>query len=119
MAFRVVAQRVVGGRLKRKGFVEAVGRVFALVRVEVEAVRRHPLLAGQVPAAVRAGGGVFGALLGHADRLAAVETTLRQGTHVLVRQVRLVRVTTAWKELLAFGWGRCEAVRVRRCVQPT
>ncbi len=118
-AFRVVAQRVVWGCLNRKRLVEVVGSVFALECVEVEAVWRHPLLAGQVIAAVRAGGRVFGALLGHADRLTAEETTLRQGAHVLIRQVWLVWVTTSWEELLALGWGRRKAVWIKRCIEPT
>lgn len=63
-----------------------------------------------------AGGWVF-VLLAHTDRVAAVEAALRQGAHVLLREVAL-GVAAPWQQLLALCRGGGEAIRVGRSIQP-
>lgn len=56
-------------------------------------------------------------LLAHTDRLAAIEATLRQGAHVLLREVAL-GVAAPWQQLLTLCRGGGEAIRVGRSVEP-
>lgn len=111
----IVAEGVVSRRLQGERFVETISRKVPFVGGrEIKPVRRHALLRRQVPAAV--GGRVF-VLLAHTDGLAAIEAALRQGAHVLFREVAL-GVAAPRQQLLALCRGRGEAIRVGRGVEP-
>lgn len=110
----VVAEGMVSRCLQGEGLVETVsGEVPLIGGSEVKPIGGHTLLRRQVPAAVRtrAGGRVF-VLLAH-----TIEAALRQGAHVLLREVAL-GVAAPWQQLLALWRGGGEAIRVRRSVQP-
>lgn len=106
-------------RLQGERFVETISRKVPLVRGrEIKPVWRHALLRRQVPAAVGSGvGGWVFVLLAHTNGLAAIEAALRQGAHVLFREVAL-GVAAPRQQLLALCRGRGEAIRVRRRVEP-
>lgn len=114
-----VAEGMVSGCLQGKGLVETVsGEVPIIGGSEFKPIRGHTLLRRQVPAAVRAraGGWVF-VLLAHTQSLTAIEATLRQGAHVLLREVALGEAAP-WQQLLTLCRGGGEAIRVGRSVEP-